>query len=338
MATLAQLAASNDSFLPPSLRPMADSARATQAQPAAPTPSPMLGLAGYQGPTTGGGHPGMSFVPTPEMPNGPGLAPALGVAAPGVPNYADEYQRAMTAASAGIANQFHMALSDIAQREGLAQQAVGQLPGQLNQVYSAGAANMMTGAASLDAAQKASGLNSFMGAGAQMAPLSAAMGENKATAMSSAPLLALAVKTQMANERAALEQQHQSALQSLAEQNLSHVSDQQKTAGAQQYQTGAANQQHQWDVQSQQNQLQQQMTLAQMANDSRVEPKTNMTIGEISQVRQNPLYTHLVNWIAGTAGDPTGNSRKPTLANIEKAAGGVPSMMKVIALEYPGLK
>lgn len=272
---------------------------------------------------------------TPGTPGG-GVAP--GLAAPAAPNYADEYQKALAASSAGIANQFHMALSDIAQREGLAGQAVGQLPGQLNQVYNAGNANMMTGAASLDAAEKSSGLNSFMGAGAQMAPLSAAMGENKATAMSGVPLLALAVKTQMANERGALEQAHQSALADLAGQNLGFLSDQAKTANAQQYQTTAANQQHQWDVQGQRNQLDQQLTLAQLANDSRVEPKTNMTIGEINQIKQSPQWQMVQNYL--TQGIASGKSgyRTASLKDIEKSFGGVPNLMKVVALEYPGLK
>lgn len=268
-----------------------------------------------------------------------GIAAPAGIAAPGATNYADEYQKALAASSAGIANQFHMALSDIAQREGMANQAVGLLPGQLNDVYNASGANMLNGAASLDAAQKASGLSSFMPAGAQMTPLSAAMGENKATAMSGVPLLALAVKTQMANERGALEQAHQSAIAQLASQNLGNISDQAKTANAQAYSTQQNNQQHQWDVQSQQNQLHQQLTLAQLANDSRVEPKTNMTIGEINAVKQDPTYTRAINWISGRAGDPNGDGKaKPTVANLQKAFQGQPNLLKVLQLEFPDLK
>lgn len=141
--------------------------------------------------------------------------PVPGAPAPSLPqpeiDYMQMFQSALGASRAGVERQFTMALGDIAQREGLAGQALGQLPGQLSTIYQQGAAGNAAATKSLDAAQKASGLQSFMGAGAQMAPLAAAQSNDLAARQADVPLLQLAVQTETNRQRGAVRQAQASA-------------------------------------------------------------------------------------------------------------------------------
>lgn len=181
---------------------------------------------------------------------GPQGAPGA-AAAPKLTDYAAQYEAALGSQRATIAHQIASALADMNQQEAGARQAVGLLPGQLNQVYDTGNASMAQSAGALDAAQKASGLTSYMGAGAQMAPVQGAITADRAARQADVPLLNIGLAQAAAAQHAALQQaslgaygqvDQQQAQFALAQQQAQqaaqqHIADQQFSA--QQQQTGA---------------------------------------------------------------------------------------------------
>lgn len=122
----------------------------------------------------------------------------------GMSDYEQQYRDAMSQTGAGIERQFRMAMEDIAQRERAAGEALGLLPGQVNELYDQGNAGLANAISSLDSAQAASGLNSFMGAEPMMAPLQTAMGMDRTARLADVPLLQLAQQTEFARQRGGL--------------------------------------------------------------------------------------------------------------------------------------
>lgn len=149
------------------------------------------------------------------------FGPRVGPPAPVAPassslaDYEAEYRRSLEQARGGLTRQFQLALSDIANRERAAGQAVGMLPGQINELYAQGASGLANAVAALDQAQAAAGLQSFMSAGAQMAPLQAAIGADQSARLADVPLLRLAMATEFARQRAGVQNARLEAEQGL---------------------------------------------------------------------------------------------------------------------------
>lgn len=153
--------------------------------------------------------PGQTDVPMgAPMPGAPAPAAAAAAApvAPHLTDYAAQYEQSLAASRANVDHQIASALADISAKEAGARQAVGLLPGQVDQVYNAGNASLGQTAASLDAAQKASGLQSYMGAGAQLAPIHSAIAADLAARHADVPLLNIGLAQAAAAEHAQLAQ------------------------------------------------------------------------------------------------------------------------------------
>lgn len=152
---------------------------------------------------------------------------AAAVAAPaGLGDYASQYEQSLAASRQQIEHQIGAALADINAKEARSSQAVGLLPGQLNTVYDQGNASLAAGTHALDAAQHASGLQSYMGAGAQMAPLAAAVAGDRSSRMADVPLLNIGLAQQAASEHSALQQQRLAAYADLDNQNRQYLMSQ----------------------------------------------------------------------------------------------------------------
>lgn len=194
----------------------------------------------------------------PMGPNGP-VKPTTGPSlstfaapAPAQPDYERQFQSALDQTQAGIASQYGSALSDINAREGLANQAVGLLPGQVTDIYGKGAASLAQQTGALDAAQKASGLTSYMGAGAETAPLQAAIAQDQSARLADVPLLQLGTAAQFQGQRGALQQARSQATSSASADAANAAAQRQFQAQqaqqAQQFQTQQALQSRQWGV------------------------------------------------------------------------------------------
>lgn len=160
-------------------------------------------------------------------------APTPAAAAPAkLGDYASQYEQSLAASRADIEHQIGSALADINAKEGRSQQAVGLLPGELKGIYAAGNAGLDQNAAALDSAQKASGLTSFMGAGAQLAPLRSAVAADSAARQADIPLLNIGLAQQAASEHAALQQQRLASYADLDNQQRQFLATQaQQAAG-----------------------------------------------------------------------------------------------------------
>lgn len=125
---------------------------------------------------------------------------------PGGGSYADAFNASLARSRSGIEQQFQSALQDISQREGLANQAVGLLPGQVQGVYDRGDANLTQAQGALDSAQQAANLTSYAPASAQMAPILAARGQDLAARQADVPLLQLGTQQAFSQQRGSLNQ------------------------------------------------------------------------------------------------------------------------------------
>lgn len=170
----------------------------------------------------------------PQLPTYPAPILPPAVAQPEV-DYMGAFTSALGASRAGVERQFTSALADIAQREGLAQQAVGQLPSQLTNIYQQGDANVMTAAAGLDSAQQASGLTSYLPAGAQMSPLTAARTNDLSSRQADVPLLQLAVQNESNRQRGAVSQAQAASAGESQGQLASFYADMAKMQAQRQY-------------------------------------------------------------------------------------------------------
>lgn len=153
--------------------------------------------------------------------------PKAGVGMSGAPSltsaYDDNFKQALEASRAGVVKQFELALSDINQREGGANQAVGQLGGQVSTIYQQGQQAMTQNAQNLDAAQAASGLKSFAPASQSLAPLQAAGANDLAARQADIPLLQLAVQGEFGRQRSALGQARTGAEEALGAEERGYL-------------------------------------------------------------------------------------------------------------------
>lgn len=144
----------------------------------------------------------------------------------GLTDYAKQYETSLAASRAGIEHQLGAALQDINAKEARARQATGLLPGQLKGIYDEGNTGIAATTASLDQAQKASGLQSFMGADAQLAPLHAAISGDSAARQADVPLLNIGLAQAAAAEHAQLQQQRLSMYGDLESQQRQYIASQ----------------------------------------------------------------------------------------------------------------
>lgn len=163
-------------------------------------------------------------------------------------DYAKQYEASLVASRAGIEHQLGAALADINAKEARAREATGLLPGQLKGIYDTGNAGLAASAHSLDTAQQASGLQSFMGADAQLAPLHAAIAGDSAARQADVPLLNIGLAQAAAAEHANLQQQRLAAYGDLEAQQRQYLAGQmadQRQAAATQAQMAFQQQQQQ---------------------------------------------------------------------------------------------
>ena len=192
-------------------------------------------------------QPGLGPVrkPAGAQATGPSLSSLTAPPAAAVPDYEGRFQAALDQTQQGLASQYGSALADINARESLANQAVALLPGQVSGIYDAGAASLAQQTGALDAAQKASGLTSFMGADAQMAPLQAAMAQDQAARLADVPLLQLGTAAGFQGQRGALNQ-------AKTESSMSLMADAANAAAERQFQKEQAAQNNQWAIDAEQ--------------------------------------------------------------------------------------
>lgn len=136
--------------------------------------------------------------------------------------YREAYQAALAQSQSTIEAQYGAALDEIAKREGLAYQAVDMLPAQYEAIY--GPAQQATTDASnaIHQAQQASGLTPLLPAGAEAAPIQAALSGALANNQSGVPLLRLGVGGEIGKQRDNVNQQRASALTELAMQRAQY--------------------------------------------------------------------------------------------------------------------
>lgn len=163
--------------------------------------------------------PGLPAYQAPSVPNLSGYLDALGLNG----NYGQQFQDSLNASRADLSNQYAGAMADVAKREGLANQALGQLPGRVNSLYDQGNASLAGYAGQLDAAQKASGLASFMPSSAQMAPFGAAMSMDRTSRLADVPLLQIGSQAQFNAQRSAFDRAKISALSALDQENRGYL-------------------------------------------------------------------------------------------------------------------
>jgi len=127
--------------------------------------------------------------------------------------------QALQATQAGVQGQFSKAFADLARREQAANAAINMLPGQVTSIYDRGQGAMTGAMNSLDAAQRSSGLASFMPAQAQMAPINSAMSMDRTARQADVPLLRIGTQDSFARTRGALEAAQAEAAQEAAARN-----------------------------------------------------------------------------------------------------------------------
>lgn len=216
------------------------------------------------------------------------LAPA---AAPAPVDYTSAFNDALGAQRAGIERQFSMALGDISQREALAGQAVGALPGQLSSIYKQGSDNVGAATKSLDSAQQASGLRSFMPAQAQMAPLAAASSNDLAARQADVPLLQLAMQTEMSRQRGAVGQARIGSMADVDAQQASYLADLARAqAGQGLDQSSVADERlYQDKVRKDEQNFQLKLRKLDAGGDS-VDPETGLSSKQITSIRKSQRY------------------------------------------------
>jgi hypothetical protein len=178
-------------------------------------------------------------IPGSPQPSGPPVAAAgngigdgtpqsnafLGALAAQQSAYEQALNEGMASARANIQSQLGSVLGDISHREGLAHEAIGTLPGQLNAIYQPATAQVGALANQLTAAQDASGLTHFMPSAEISAPITAAMTQSLASRQSDVPLLNIAAQAAFAKQSQAAHEQAAQQLSDLAIQNAGKAAD-----------------------------------------------------------------------------------------------------------------
>lgn len=139
-------------------------------------------------------------------------------------NYSSVFQNALGSARSDIGQQLAGALSDIKANQLYAHQALGQLPGQINQSYNTANSLMNTGQQAAQQGMNAPGLNATTAANTggslaqYMAPERAAIAGEKAGEQANVPLLATGITQASSQEQAAANNAALSDYSALAQQ------------------------------------------------------------------------------------------------------------------------
>jgi hypothetical protein len=255
------------------------------------------------------------------------------------PDYGAAYRQSLENARSGIQRQFALALGDIAQRESAAGQAVGTLPGQLQSIYAQGGSGLANAAAALDAAQKASGVTSFMGANAQLAPLRAAIGQDLAARQADVPLLRLAMQTEFARQRAGLQNARIGAEQDLAAEARQYALEQARRQQERQYQLADLADQRRYEERQTNRDFLRQLALRNfdLAAQRRSErdPDTGLTVAEMESVRQSAPYRYAVQLMREGEYRADGKRKQVSAEGIYSRYRTNPRLLKVLAADFP---
>lgn len=173
--------------------------------------------------------------PAPAPAAAPPSALSAATAPQAAPDYMALYQQGLQQAKSGISQRLQGDLGYIQQQQGLAGQAIGQLPGGINAAYGQAQTSDQNAENAITAAQKSSGVGSLMPLGSYMAPVNAAIAGTQTADLQNVPLLQVAASQQADQERAAAMQgasQDQSALQAQQQDFYNQMAQQQAAAKA----------------------------------------------------------------------------------------------------------
>jgi hypothetical protein len=140
-------------------------------------------------------------------------------------DYVGMLRNQLGSARAAVEAQFNAALADIAAREQAATGLLDQAPANLQDIYGRAGQSINQNAQTLEQAQTQAGLQPFVGAAAQMAPLQAALAQSQASRQADLDYLRLGLSQAFANQRSALNQDRLSALADIAAREESIMAD-----------------------------------------------------------------------------------------------------------------
>ncbi len=293
--------------------------------------------------------PAPSITPTfgPATQSSGSLSEAVGQQAVAPMDYDAAFRNALESSRSGVTKQFELALGDIAQREAAAGQGLSMLPGQVTDIYSRGDANVGQGVASLDAAQQASGLSSFMGAGDQLAPLQAAMQGDLAARQADVPLLQMAMQADANRQRGALQNARLDAMSGIDSQLSNYYlqgADRQASQSFQRERDLVDAEQalylRELDEQKAMRLKDYDAQLKQGTNSSsgQIDRDTGMTYGQMDAVRQTPAYKVALSYLSGNYAPQDSNKQRALLPEEAYAMyAGNPQLLKVLATDNMGL-
>lgn len=306
------------------------------------TPSDPTGHGATPGQLAAGTQP---MTPQPAAPNGLAafansafgkyLASMNGVQPSQAQNYQSAFQGALGNARSDIAQQLSGALSDIKNNQAYAQQALSQLPGQINQSYGTADQLMKTGQNVAQQGMNAPGLNAATAANTggslnqYMAPERAAIAGEKAGEQANVPLLATGIQQAGSQEAAAANNAALSDYGNLAQQQAQLQGQAQIAAMGQQSSLAAQQAQDKYGIVT--GALQNAYTLAQIkaSNTGGSATYGGLTQGQVAQVVSSPQYADAVSKVQGGA--------FTTLKQIQAAYPTNPALWQTVASQY-GLK
>lgn len=251
---------------------------------------------------------------------------------PAVDPYALLFEQSRSAARAGIDAQIAAAMGNISARESAAQEMAGGLPAQIQALYAQGASGLGNAVASLDAAQQASGLTSFMGAEAQMAPLQGAIQMDQTARLADVPLLKQAIAGQASAERGALNQRRMELETELNRERESRMFDLLMREDDEKRRRDERLENRQWSLQDARLQRAWQMGDARAAAEMERDPETDLTRAEIESTRSSSAYKYVLARMRGEA-----KSEPLSPEEIVQKYRGNPTLLKVLAKDIPGV-
>lgn len=254
--------------------------------------------------------------------------------APNAGNYLQAFQGALGSARSDIAQQLSGALSDIKANQAYAQQALGQLPGQINTSYGTADALMNNGQRAAQAGMNAPGLNAGTAANTggsldqYMAPERAAIAGEKAGEMANVPLLGVGIQQAANQEAAAANNAALSDYGNLAQQQA-QLSGQAQIA-AMQAQAGQTQQTNQNIFSLLQGAQNNKYTLGQILAQGQGAGNSptygGLTQAQVAQVQASPQYLQAVQAVQG--------GQYKTKADLQKAYPANPALWQTIASQY----
>lgn len=289
-----------------------------------------LASPGAPGVPTGSTDPAAPKPPAPHTP----ITPGAPVTPPPV-DYGAAYKAALDSTLGGIEQAYNLAKGNVDTQEAQSRAALAPMPGQLNAIYNAAAAsNARTNTNVLAQAAK-SGIGRGTGnPAAQQSEITAAGNQNRATDVSSVPMLGTALTSQMQNERAQLDAEHMSAVNQVNEAAMGYAA-----------QSGDAAANRAFSAQQANTNWQHQLTLANLANqqNGKLPDKLvpSLTGNDITSIRKEPAYSQAATYIS--QGMPTGKGKggldmKPTtLADLQAHFSNNPQLLLVLERDFPNL-